>query len=49
MPLPCCRPPDRLTGRARRNARLCERALARAETAPPLARAVVRIRPAHSK
>src|SRR5262249_47622414 len=33
-----------LTGHALRNAHLCERALARAEGAPPLSRLVVRIR-----
>jgi transcriptional regulator with XRE-family HTH domain len=33
-----------LHGHALRNAHLCERSLARSETAPPLARAVVRIR-----
>src|SRR4051794_17760098 len=48
MPLgtrrPADRPPTILTGHALRNAHLCDRALVRAQTAVPLARAVVGIR-----
>jgi transcriptional regulator with XRE-family HTH domain len=37
-------PPPALTGHALRNAHLCDRALVRARTAPPLARAAVTVR-----
>jgi transcriptional regulator with XRE-family HTH domain len=39
-----CNPAGRLTGHALRNANLRQRALLRAQTAPPLARAIVQIR-----
>jgi transcriptional regulator with XRE-family HTH domain len=44
MPRDSQKDAERLTGHALRNARLRERALARADTLPPLARMVVRIR-----
>jgi transcriptional regulator with XRE-family HTH domain len=44
MVLEALQPTPRLTGHALRNAHLRERALARAEQAPPLARTLVRIR-----
>jgi transcriptional regulator with XRE-family HTH domain len=44
MPLDPCHPGDPLKGHALRNAHLRERALHRAETAPPLARILVTIR-----
>jgi transcriptional regulator with XRE-family HTH domain len=44
MPLDASNPADRLTGHALRNAHLRERSLARARSAPPLARLIVEIR-----
>jgi transcriptional regulator with XRE-family HTH domain len=47
MPLPPHQPEPPLTGHALRNAHLRERALRRAETAPPLARILVTLRAQH--
>jgi transcriptional regulator with XRE-family HTH domain len=47
MPLPMPTPEQPLTGHALRNAHLRERALRRAETAPPLARLLVTLRAQH--